>query len=272
MPKCKKTYPNCIWILLPDWHDLNIYSALLTKVYWYYATDIVRVCVTAISPTTCKPDANRKSNIQIRFGSEAMGSLYELLCHHSFSSPDLLLDELLFYLPIFSTIFSMKTRMMNPMIPTLIYLLSTPAIQPISLKISKMIPMSTYQHAAQRLKQNTEVRDKPTPTKDSLELCSSSRKPPRAARSRGPARNSELVQTPKSHRNSLLSRAVVILNPVIAADDCLIIHSMEPLNTAFCPLMARNTKINGSGIGGSGTKKRAQLCRYNTYARQPFNR
>ena len=135
--------------------------------------------------------------------------------------------------------------------------------------------MSTYQHAAERLKQNTEVRDKPTPTKDSLELYSSSRKPPRAARSRRPAQNSELAHTPKSRRNSLFSRAVVILNPKITADNCSIIHSPEPLITAFCqfsPLMARNTKNNRSGFGGFGTKKQAQLRRFNTYARQPFNR
>ena len=99
MPKCKKIYPNCIWIVPPEWHGLKFYSALLTKVYWNYATDIVRVCVTAVSPSTLKPDVNRKSNIQIRFGSKAMGSLYELLCHHSLSSSDPLLDELLTYLP-----------------------------------------------------------------------------------------------------------------------------------------------------------------------------
>ena len=95
----QKDLPQLSLILPPEWHGLHIYSALLTKVYWNYATDIVRVCVTAISPTTFKPDANRKSNIQIRFGSKAMGSLYELLCHPSLSSPSPLLDELLSYLP-----------------------------------------------------------------------------------------------------------------------------------------------------------------------------
>ena len=99
MPKCRKIYSNCIWILPPEWHALNIYSALLTKVFWNYATDIVRVSVTAIPSTTFKPDANRKSNFQNRFGSKAMGSLYELLCHDSLSSPNPRLDELLSYLP-----------------------------------------------------------------------------------------------------------------------------------------------------------------------------
>ena len=99
MPKYKKIYPNYIWNLPPEWRGLKIYSALLTKVYGNYATDIVRVCVTAISLTTSRPDANRKSNIQISFGSKAMGSLYELLCHLSLSFHDPLLDELLPYLP-----------------------------------------------------------------------------------------------------------------------------------------------------------------------------
>ena len=76
MPKCKKIYPNCIWILPPERHGLNIYSALLTKVYWNYATDIVRVCVTATSPKTFKPDINQKSNIEIPFGH---GQLLQVL-------------------------------------------------------------------------------------------------------------------------------------------------------------------------------------------------
>ena len=95
----QKTYLNCIWILPPEWHGLNIYSALLTKVYWSVAIDIVRACVTATSPTTFKPDVTRKSNIQVRFGSKAMGSFDELSCHHSLSSTDPLLDELICYLP-----------------------------------------------------------------------------------------------------------------------------------------------------------------------------
>ena len=40
---------------------------------------------------------------------------------------------------LISTILSIKIRMMTPIIPTPIYLLSTPTIQPISLKISKML-------------------------------------------------------------------------------------------------------------------------------------
>ena len=72
---------------------------LLTKVYWKYASDIVWVRVTATSPTNLKLDVNGKSNIQVRFGSKAMGSLYELFCHSSLSSLDSFLDEFLSYLP-----------------------------------------------------------------------------------------------------------------------------------------------------------------------------
>ena len=99
MPICKRIYPNCIWTILPEWHGLNFSSALLTNLYWNYATDIIRVCITAISPTTLKPNVKHKSIIQIRPGSKAMGSLYELLCDHSLQSPEPMLDELLFYLP-----------------------------------------------------------------------------------------------------------------------------------------------------------------------------
>ena len=64
MPKCHKIYPNCIWQVLSEWHTLGFYSALSTKVYWNYATHIVRVCVTPISPQTSKLDPNDKSNIK----------------------------------------------------------------------------------------------------------------------------------------------------------------------------------------------------------------
>ena len=94
-----KGFSNCIWGLPPEWHGLNVYSAPLTKVCWNYATDIVRACVTAISTSTLKPDVNRKSKSQIRFGSKGKDSLYELLCHHPLGSPDPLPDELLSYLP-----------------------------------------------------------------------------------------------------------------------------------------------------------------------------
>ena len=99
MPKCHKTYPNCIWQVPSEWHTLGFYSALLTKVYWNYATHIVRVCVTPISPQTSKLDPNDKSNLQVHFGSKAMGSLYDLLCYHSLTCADPLLEELLAYLP-----------------------------------------------------------------------------------------------------------------------------------------------------------------------------
>ena len=99
MPKCHKIYPNCIWQVPTEWHTLGFYSALLTKVYWNYATHIVRVCITPISPTTSKLDNKDKSNLQVHFGSKAMASLYDLLCYQSLTSTDPLLEELIAYLP-----------------------------------------------------------------------------------------------------------------------------------------------------------------------------
>ena len=40
---------------------------------------------------------------------------------------------------LFSTILSMKIQVMTPIIPTPVYLFSTPVIRPISLEISKMM-------------------------------------------------------------------------------------------------------------------------------------
>ena len=73
------------------------FSVLLTKVY--YATHIVRVCVTPISPKTSKLDPTEKSYLQVHFGSKAMASLYDLLCYHSLTSRDPLLEDFLSYLP-----------------------------------------------------------------------------------------------------------------------------------------------------------------------------
>ena len=99
MPKCHKIYPNCIWQVPTEWHTLGFYSALLNKVYWNCATHIVRVCVTLISPKTSKLDLTDKSKLQVHLGSKAMANLYDLLCYHSLTSTDPLLEELLAYLP-----------------------------------------------------------------------------------------------------------------------------------------------------------------------------
>ena len=60
---------------------------------------IVRACLTPISPKTSKLDLTDKSNLQVHFGSKAMASLYDLLCYHSLTPTDPLLEELLSYLP-----------------------------------------------------------------------------------------------------------------------------------------------------------------------------
>ena len=99
MPECHKIYPNCIWHVPSEWHGLNFDAALLTKVYWNYATHIVRVCLTSKSPINPNLPFAKKSNLQVHFGSKTMASLYDLLCYHSLTSTDLLLEELLAYLP-----------------------------------------------------------------------------------------------------------------------------------------------------------------------------
>ena len=99
MPKCHKIYPKCIWQVPTEWHTMGFYSAFVTKVYWNYSTHIVLVYVTLISPKTSKLDLTDKSNLQFHFGSEAMASLYDLLCYHSLTSTDPLLEELLSNLP-----------------------------------------------------------------------------------------------------------------------------------------------------------------------------
>ena len=99
MPKCHKIYPNCIWQVPSEWHGLNFDSALLTRVYWNYATHIVRVCLSHKSPNNPNLPSTKKSNLQVHFGSKAMASLYDFLCHTSLTSRDPLLEELIAYLP-----------------------------------------------------------------------------------------------------------------------------------------------------------------------------
>ena len=99
MPKCHKIYPKCIWQFSTGCHTLGFYSTLLTEVYWNYATHIVRVCVTPISPKTSKLDLTDKCSLQVHFSSKATASLCELLAHHSLTTDDPLLEEMLSYLP-----------------------------------------------------------------------------------------------------------------------------------------------------------------------------
>ena len=95
MPKCHKICPSCIWQVPTEKRTLGFYSALLTKVSWNYATYVVRRFRTK----TTKLDITDKSNLQVHSGSKAMASLYDLLCYHSLTSTDPLLEELLSYLP-----------------------------------------------------------------------------------------------------------------------------------------------------------------------------
>ena len=99
MPKYYKIYPKCIWQVSAEWHALGFYSALLTKVYWNYATHMVRVYGTPISPKTSKLDPTDKCKLQVHFGSKTMAKLYEMLCLHALTCSDPLLEELLPYIP-----------------------------------------------------------------------------------------------------------------------------------------------------------------------------
>ena len=74
MPRYRKIYRKRIWHVLPEWHGLNFDSALLTEIYWNYATHIVRVCVSSISPINPNLHDNKKSNLQVHLCSKAMAS------------------------------------------------------------------------------------------------------------------------------------------------------------------------------------------------------
>ena len=59
----------------------------------------MRVCVTPLLPKISKLDFNDKCNLQVHFSSKAVVSLYELLYHHSLTTDNPLLEEVLYYLP-----------------------------------------------------------------------------------------------------------------------------------------------------------------------------
>ena len=110
MPKVHKIYPKCIWHVPSEWHGLNFDTALLTKVYWNYATHIVRVCLSHKHPINPDLPFTTKSNLQVHFGSKAMASLYDLLCYHSLSCTDPLLEALIVsFLHAFFLTFSIKS-------------------------------------------------------------------------------------------------------------------------------------------------------------------
>ena len=75
MPKCHKFYPNCQWTVTHCWPNLTLETVLLTKVYWSYSTNVVRVCFTPLIKPTLTQDLKRKSNVPITFKPSAMASL-----------------------------------------------------------------------------------------------------------------------------------------------------------------------------------------------------
>ena len=80
-----------LWHVPPERHSFIYSSKLLTK-------NITRVCVTPFHPTTSKLNKSKKANKQIQFGSKAIASLQEFLCHYPFNCSDILLEELFSYL------------------------------------------------------------------------------------------------------------------------------------------------------------------------------
>ena len=141
MPKCHKTYPNCFWHVPPEWYGLNSNSAVLTKIYWDYANHTVRVCASSKIPINPNLAFTKKSNLQVKFGSEAMASLYELLW---FIFSHLRIYSSTNYSPISLHVFTLKSsltlptntpRMMNQSIlSTHQFLHFIPMIQPTFLK------------------------------------------------------------------------------------------------------------------------------------------
>ena len=99
MPKWHKIYPNCNWHVPPEWYGLNFTSTLLTKVYRNYVTHILRVSVSPKSPSNPDLPFTKKSNLQFKSGSKDIASLCDLLCYHSVTCSDPLLEELLSYIP-----------------------------------------------------------------------------------------------------------------------------------------------------------------------------
>ena len=93
MPKGHKIHPSCIWHVPAEWYGLNFNSALLTNVYWNYATRIFRVSVSSKSLINLNLPFTKKNNLPVKFGSDAMASLYDLLCYHSLTSTDPLLEN-----------------------------------------------------------------------------------------------------------------------------------------------------------------------------------
>ena len=98
MPKCHKFYPNCQWTVTQFWSDMALNTVFLTKVYWSYSTNIVRVCFTPLLQTTFKRDLKRKQNFQIKFNSPARASRYEVFCYHSLEHLDPIMDEFITYI------------------------------------------------------------------------------------------------------------------------------------------------------------------------------
>ena len=98
MPKCLKIYPNCQRTVTTFWPNLALDTVHLTKVYWTYSANNVRVCFTPLLQPTLQRDLKHKRRFPVKLNSPAMASLYEMLCNHSLQHLDSIMDELLTFI------------------------------------------------------------------------------------------------------------------------------------------------------------------------------
>ena len=130
-----------------DWFGLNFNSVFFTKVFWNYATHIVRVCVSPLGPINPQLHVS-KSSLPVKLGSRAMASLYEILCHHSLTNTDLMnyfLISVLDFLHIYLTISHKNVVIMNKSDElTLQFLQFVPMIRPTFLNFFNITSIFNY--------------------------------------------------------------------------------------------------------------------------------
>ena len=99
---CHKLVLNLQWVVPQEHENLDIEVVTITKIYWRFRENVIRVCFYGIQSNRSHPLPVKKTptkfNIHLHPQSESFKDLNEVLGYHDLDNKDPLLEELLCFM------------------------------------------------------------------------------------------------------------------------------------------------------------------------------
>ena len=99
---CHKLFLNLKWVVPQELKNLDIEEVTITKIYWTFRENVIRVCFYGIQSNRSHPLPVKKTatkfNIHLHPHSKSFKDLYEVLGYHALDNNDPLLEELLCFM------------------------------------------------------------------------------------------------------------------------------------------------------------------------------